>query len=90
MQEMPAPIPDVPCCCMVEIDENGEGCQCGISERVLRSGHTLTPAQREWCLCEIGRVEGYNRADHENETDKELGRTVLSAWVDYARDKGLM
>lgn len=50
----------------------------------------LAPEQREWCLNEIGRVEGYDRKDHEHSTDEDLKHTVLCAWVDYCRDKGLM
>jgi hypothetical protein len=85
MPEMPGPIPDVPC---QGCDETG--CWCGLTEKALRAGVALTPEQREWCLNEIGSVEGYKRSDHEAEDDKQLGRSVLSAWVDYCRDKGLM
>jgi hypothetical protein len=50
----------------------------------------MTPEQRAWCLDEIGSIEGYNRADYEGETDGNLARTVLSAWLDLCRDKGLV
>ena len=89
--DMPGPIPAVPCQCFAPADlDEDYGCQCGDTERALRAGVTLTPEQREWCLNEIGSVEGHERADYEDEDDKQLGRSVLSAWVDYCRDKGLM
>jgi len=50
----------------------------------------LSPAQREVCLTEIGAVEGYDRADYEQETDQALARGVLWAWLDFCRDKGLL
>ena len=73
----------------------GECCVCPDTERALRrviAGMpiTMTPAQREWCLTEIDRVEGYDRADFQNDEDQDLARVVMSAWTDYARDKGLM
>lgn len=49
----------------------------------------MTKKQREYCLNEIGRVEGYDRNDYLRCTDKELANAVLCAWLDYARDKGL-
>lgn len=73
-----------------------DGCVCGPMERSLRgwiAGRIETPMtteQREACLDEIGRVEGYVRADHEAEDDAQLARTTLSAWTDYCRDKGLI
>jgi hypothetical protein len=89
MLEMPQPLPAVECQCPEWRDEDG-GCACGLTERVLRAGGPFNAEQREWCLQEIARVEGHRREDHETDTDKELGRSVLSAWVDYCRDKGLM
>lgn len=83
--EMPAPIPIVACC----IDDE-EGCACGLTERALRAGAALTAEQREWCLHEIGSIEGHTREDHEGSNDADLCRAVLSAWTDYCRDKGLM
>lgn len=89
--EMPGTLPSVPCQCTGSgyVDDE-TGCICGNTERVLRAGAGLTAAQREWCLQEIDRVEGHSRKDHEGETDAELGQAVLSAWVDYCRDKGMM
>lgn len=50
----------------------------------------MTPEQREWCLAEIKSVEGYDVAGLDRCTDMLLAKTVLHAWADYARDKGLM
>ncbi|RTL07728.1 hypothetical protein EKK58_00880 [Candidatus Dependentiae bacterium] len=55
-----------------------------------RTGRPMTIHEREWCLQEIASVEGYNRADYELSDNKGLARGVLSAWVDFCRDKGLM
>ena len=71
-----------------------EGCVCGPDERLMRAvinGHaTLTPERREWCLDEIGQVEGYARKDWEGENDPVLANGVLGAWTDYCRDKGIL
>lgn len=72
-------------------------CICPHNERVLR-GYTrgeatlpaMTPEQREWCLEEIGSVEGYDRAEHVEDSDSDLASTVLCAWTDYCRDKGMI
>jgi hypothetical protein len=50
----------------------------------------MTPEQREWCLNEIGQIEGYERDEHIPDSDADLARTVLHAWTDYCRDKGLL
>ena len=89
MNEMPNLIP-IGCQCG-DVPE----CICGQTEKVLRafaSGilSTMTPDQREWCLKEIDSVEGYNRRDYERAYPADLARGVLSAWTDYARDKGLL
>lgn len=72
----------------------GECCVCPDTEKALRavahSGAALNAEQREWCLREIGRVEGYDRKEHESATDRDLAHTVICAWTDYARDKGLL
>lgn len=71
-------------------------CVCPDMERALRGwkrGEALpamTDEQRQTCLCEIGRVEGYSVADHADDSDADLSGAVLGAWVDYCRDKGLM
>lgn len=78
-------------CCMGD-----DGCVCPDMERALRgwvrgdSIPPMTPEQREACLSEIGKVEGYSRAEHEAENDSHLAQTTLSAWADYCRDKGLI
>lgn len=80
----------VPCCM------GSDGCICGSSERVLRgyiSGTSLpqmSEKQREWCLEEIGSVEGFDRADYAELTDADLARGVLNAWLEYCRDKGMV
>jgi hypothetical protein len=81
-------------CCRVDA---GEGCICGTDERVLRGYiggvstlQPMTQPQREWCLHEIHSVEGYDREEHESDSDSDLARTVLDAWTDYCRDKGIM
>jgi hypothetical protein len=50
----------------------------------------MTADQREYCLTEIGGVEGYNRNEHEQLADADLARATLSAWADFCRDKGLI
>jgi hypothetical protein len=49
----------------------------------------MTPAERDWCRDEIARIEGYTEKDAEGD-DADVARTVLSAWTDYCRDKGLL
>lgn len=72
------------------------GCVCSPEERALRAyaaGGQLPPMtldQREYCLREIDRVEGYRRSDVEPSNDADLARTTLDAWLDYCRDKGLL
>lgn len=71
-------------------------CMCGAEERPLRAyisnsaSTPMTPEQRDWCLQEIEHVEGYRKSDYINESDANLARGVLSAWTDFARDKGLL
>jgi hypothetical protein len=81
--------PTVACCA------NGDHeCICGPDERairaVIRGEITMTETQREYCLAEIGQVEGYDRAEHVSDTDVQLARNVLGAWTDFARDKGML
>lgn len=94
MQEMPD-LPDVPCLCFdAGPPDDGPGCMCGASERVLRhvlrGQIALTPEQRDWALKQIGAVEGYDSADYVGRADYEVAQGVMSAWLDYARDKGLL
>jgi hypothetical protein len=84
-------------CCWDGTQDVGNPCACGEQERVLRSYADnllslppMTDEQRDWCLDEIGKVEGYDRSEHENDTDVALAQTVLRAWTDYCRDKGMM
>lgn len=79
-------------CCMGD-----EDCVCGSEERVLRGYirndahlHPMTAEQRKWCLAEIGSVEGYERSQYATHSDSDLASTVLRAWTDYCRDKGLL
>lgn len=78
-----------PCACGMA------ACWCPPTEKVLRmiiEGRdiVLDDEQREWCLSEIARVEGYDRKDYEQGTSTDLACGVLDAWTDYCRDKGLM
>lgn len=50
----------------------------------------MTQEQRDWCLAEISAVEGWDSRYHVDEDDASLAGSVLHAWADYARDKGLM
>lgn len=84
-------------CCMADDGPAEEhGCACPAEERALRGWQDgqkmppMTPEQREYCLEQIGQVEGYRREDYEAEADPDLARGVLNAWTDYCRDKGLL
>jgi hypothetical protein len=87
----------VPCCEGAGYPFAMADCICGANERVLR-GYIredpnlppMTQAQRDWCLDEIGSVEGYERKDYEHYSNADLGSAVLHAWTDYCRDKGLL
>lgn len=71
-------------------------CVCGPTERVLRAHmhpqwnvEPLTEEQRAWCVAEIRSIEGWS--DYQMPVkDSVLASDVLSAWRDYARDKGLI
>lgn len=70
-------------------------CVCGDTERALRQWKCgelppMSVEQREWCLSQIASVEGCNREDYERLDDSELANGVLSAWMAFCRDKGLM
>lgn len=70
------------------------GCACGFQERALRAViagqyRPMTPDERAWCKQEITSVDGYTEKDAEGD-DPEVARTVLRAWSDYCRDKGLL
>lgn len=93
MKEMPD-LPEAACRCFDPEDAAEVGCVCGDSERVLRAikrgEMSLNDDQREWCFKEIDRVEGYSRDEYALADDFSLASGVLSAWTDYARDKGLL
>lgn len=87
--------PETECVC-VGHPEAAHGCVCPPEERALRAWMNgkemppMTDEQRQWCVDEIGKVEGYETAGLYAENDADLARTVIDAWVDYCRDKGLM
>lgn len=80
------------------------GCQCGFkdycicspAERALRAWayndykEIMNQEQRNWCLGQINKVEGYDALSCAGLSDKWLAWEVLRAWTDYCRDKGLM
>lgn len=90
---------ELPCGCPGygwDADLEADLCVCLYSERALRgfmerrpgTPVAMTLEQREWCLSQIEQVEGYDRRQYEDDSDRDLASTVLSAWTDYARDKG--
>lgn len=87
-------IPNCPTGMRCQCYSDGSNCVCGLSELFLRAvsntdnGLALSEAQREWCLNEIGRVEGYVRDEWTGVNDGLLANGVLNAWRDYCRDKG--
>lgn len=93
MLEMPN-LPEATCRCWEPEHPYDVGCICGDSERVLRAiqrGEVkLDDEQREWCMQEIDKVEGYSRAHYDMADDYMLASGVLCAWTDYCRDKGLL
>jgi hypothetical protein len=50
----------------------------------------MTEEQREWCRDQIASVEGNERDDCDGMGDAAMANGVLSAWADFARDKGLL
>ena len=68
---------------------------CSPVEKLLRAHRDenwhppqFTEEQRPWCVSEIRSVEGWD--DYQLPVkDSVLAGDVLSAWRDYARDKGL-
>lgn len=85
LTDMPS-VPRALCSCY----DDEDACECSDTERFLRSGMKMSSEQRDWCLREIEQVEGHNRKDYADLSDKDLGRATISAWIDYCRDKGLM
>ena len=74
-------------------------CVCTATERVLRlyastTPHTLPPLtedQRAACVAEIVQFsEGARRENHAGDTDQVLCKSVLFAYQEYCRDKGLL
>jgi hypothetical protein len=86
--------PEAPCC-LGQIPGESEDCPgCPKEERALRAiiagqYRPMTGAERDYCKREIAAVEGYSEADAEG-SDADVARTVLSAWQDYCRDKGML
>lgn len=86
----------IPCLCIRE-PEAGE-CACDADERALRAwaynGHAvpMTAEQKAWCADQVRRCsDATDQPDSfDGYTDEQLARAVLSAWVDFARDKGLI
>lgn len=84
--------PETPCCIKAAAGE----CICGKEERALRGfmagriKDPMTAEQREYCLSQIDQIEGYSRAEYASTSDPDLAHGVLSAWVDYCRDKGVL
>lgn len=71
----------------------GAICICPATERALRhivrGSVPMSEQRRAWCLTEIGSFEG-QRSFETTDSDADVARGVLDAWVDYARDKGLL
>lgn len=90
MADLSWPIENAPCC------YGNDGCVCTDMEQAIRawSGGVAMPAmtigQREACLHEIGRVEGFVADDYAGASDRDVAAGVLEAWTEYARDKGLL
>jgi hypothetical protein len=80
-----------PSACVCDMEGS---CFCPDLERALRDnsgvGQTLSADEREWCLQEIASIEGHSRADFDGAPDGMVAHGVLCAWLDYARDKGLI
>ncbi len=81
------------CVCLSPAEQEESGCMCTLEERALRhciaGKATLTPEQRKYCHDQIVAVEGYSESDTKGD-DADIARTVLHAWTDYCRDKGLL
>jgi hypothetical protein len=78
-------------CCM---GQSADGCACGFTEeRALRAvidgRRSMTPDERAWCSDQIASVEGHE-APPADWSDVDVARGVLSAWMDYCRDKGML
>jgi hypothetical protein len=83
--------PEAPCC----LGDGTDECQyCPKEERALRAisagqYRPMSEAERDYCKRQIAAVEGYSGADAEG-ADADVARTVISAWRDYCRDKGML
>lgn len=83
--------PEAPCCLGQDTDE----CMyCPKEERALRAivagnYRHMTQDERDYCKREIASVEGYSEKDAEG-SDADVANTVLHAWLDYCRDKGML
>jgi hypothetical protein len=81
------------CICLSPAEQEESGCMCSLEERALRHciarRTTLTAEQRKYCHDQIVAVEGYNESDTQG-SDSDLAHTVLRAWMDFCRDKGML
>jgi len=70
-------------------------CVCPDEEQAVRAYaygvlSEMSLSCREECLDEIAMVEGYDRTEYEHADSNTLAWTVIHAWTDYCRDKGLI
>lgn len=81
------------CMCLSPSEQEETGCMCSLEERALRhciaGKATLTPGQRKYCRDQIVAVEGYDESDAQG-SDADVADTVLRAWTDFCRDKGML
>lgn len=76
--------------------EHAGACICDNVEKYLRAltsqtwnAPPMTEEQRAWCVAEIRSIEGWS--DYQVPIkDSVIASDVLSAWRDYARDKGVI
>jgi hypothetical protein len=91
---MPDMLPVYPCSCF----DPGQGwaCMCEPSEKALRwfstkpSADLMTAEQRAWCRAQLASVEGHRADECNGSDDATLARSVIFAWRDYCRDKGML
>jgi len=81
------------CMCLTRTEQEESGCLCSLEERAIRhciaGKATLTPEQRKYCHDQIVAVEGYDESDAQG-SDADVASTVLRAWTDFCRDKGML
>jgi hypothetical protein len=86
---------NLPCVCLYK--RYAHECFCPDGETALRYYEgtyrdmpQMTMDQRAWCVAQIESVEGHKADGHEFLSDAGLAGMVLTAWADYALDKGLL